>query len=165
MESGVELAMLDLNKLEKVRQCGSKRIARCPACAEVGGDRKGEHLFIREDGRFGCVQFPGPDGNQHRKRIFELAGIRDKKSVRTTKTRVNNGEWPTLDEAIVNIECRLRMRATRRDWYYDREGNEHFIIVRFEGEKGKDFRPFHRNGSGWIMKDPQENYHCFVCRN
>ncbi len=154
MESGVELAMLDLNKLEKVRQCGSKRIARCPACAEVGGDRKGEHLFIREDGRFGCVQFPGPDGNQHRKRIFELAGIRDKKSVRTTKTRVNNGEWPTLDEAIVNIECRLRMRATRRDWYYDREGNEHFIIVRFEGEKGKDFRPFHRNGSGWIMKDP-----------
>ena len=144
MESGVELPMLDLNKLEKVRRCGRKHVARCPACAEAGGDQKGEHLFIREDGRYGCVQFPGPDGKQHRKRIFELAGIPDKTS----------REWPTVDDAIADMERQLRMRATRRDWYQNRKGNEHFVIVRFEGETKKDFRPFHRNSSSWVMKDP-----------
>ena len=141
--------MLDLNKLEKVHRYGRRHIARCPACAEGGGDRKGEHLFIGKDGRFGCVQFPGPDGTQHRKRIFELVGIRDKKPVRNT-----NGAWPTLDEAIANMERRLGMRATRRDPYHDREGSEHFVVVRFDGANGKDFRPFHRNSSTWVMKDP-----------
>ena len=144
MESGVELPMLDLNKLEKVRRRGRKYIARCPACAEAGGDRKGEHLFFGEDGRFGCVQFPGPDGKQHRKRIFELAGIPEK----TLR------EWPTVDDAIADMERRLRMHATRRDWYHNHEGNNHFVIVRFEGKTRKDFRPFHRNSSGWVMKDP-----------
>jgi Family of unknown function (DUF5906) len=153
MESGFELPMLDLNKLEKVRQCGRKRIARCPACAEAGGDRKGEHLFILEDGRFGCVQFRGPDGKQHRKRIFELARMRDKKPGRNTNGQ-HNGEWPTLDQAIANAEHRLRMHATRRDWYHDCDGNKHFIIVRFDGPQGKAYRPFHQNSSGWIMKDP-----------
>ena len=32
--------------------------------------------------------------------------------------------------------------------------NEHFVVVRFDGADKKDFRPFSRNGSGWIVKDP-----------
>src|SRR5438309_687583 len=62
----------------------------------------------------------------------------------------------TLEDAIVNTERRLNMRATRRDWYHDRKGNEHFLIVRFDGDNTKDFRPFCRNGSGWIAKDPPD---------
>ena len=73
---------LDLPKLENVRHHGTKVIARCPACAEAGNDRKGEHLFIESGGRFGCVVFPGTDGCQHRQRIFEMTGI---------KTGVPNG--------------------------------------------------------------------------
>ena len=46
------------------------------------------------------------------------------------------------------------MRVTRRDWYHDRNGNEHFVVVRFDGDNTKNFRPFYRNGSGWIAKDP-----------
>jgi hypothetical protein len=46
------------------------------------------------------------------------------------------------------------MQATRRDWYHDRNGKEHFVVVRFDGADKKDFRPFSRNGSGWIVKDP-----------
>ena len=46
------------------------------------------------------------------------------------------------------------MRATRRDWYHDRNGNEHFVVVRFDDAGEKQFRPFCRNGSGWIVKDP-----------
>lgn len=73
---------LDLNKLERVRRRGSNIIARCPACAEAGGDRKAEHLFINGQDKFGCVLFPGDEGQAHRKRIFELAGVMDKQTHR-----------------------------------------------------------------------------------
>ena len=66
---------LDAAKLEKVRELAGGIVqARCPACAEGGGDRKGEHLRIYPDGRYGCCVHP-KDG-QHRKRIFALAGAR-----------------------------------------------------------------------------------------
>ena len=68
---------LDLSRLEKVKRRGSNTIARCPACAESGGDRKGEHLLINDAGQFGCVLFPGQSGQQHRQRIFELAGVKN----------------------------------------------------------------------------------------
>ena len=44
---------LDTAKLEKVRELAGGIVqARCPACAEGGGDRKGEHLRIYPDGRY-----------------------------------------------------------------------------------------------------------------
>ncbi len=67
---------LDITKLAKIKHRGTFRIARCPACAEDGGDNKGEHLFINDEGRFGCVLFPGEEGELHRKRIFELVGLK-----------------------------------------------------------------------------------------
>lgn len=72
---------LDLNKLEKVVELadGAKR-ARCPACAESGQDRKGEHLRIYPDGRFGCCVHAGD--REHRQRIFALAGRRERQSIR-----------------------------------------------------------------------------------
>jgi hypothetical protein len=64
---------LDLKKLEKVRELANGVAqARCPACGESGGDRKGEHLRIYPDGRYGCCVYPRDA--QHRKRIFALAG-------------------------------------------------------------------------------------------
>ncbi|MDP3763564.1 MAG: hypothetical protein Q8Q92_02850 [bacterium] len=68
---------LDLSKLEKVKHRGSNTIARCPACAKAGGDRKGEHLLITNADQFGCVLFPGQNGQQHRQRIFELTGVKE----------------------------------------------------------------------------------------
>jgi hypothetical protein len=66
---------LDAAKLEKARELAGGIVqARCPACAEGGGDRKGEHLRVYPDGRYGCCVHP-KDG-EHRKRIFALAGIR-----------------------------------------------------------------------------------------
>lgn len=72
---------LDLNKLEKVVELadGAKR-ARCPACAEAGQDRKGEHLRIYPDGKFGCCVHAG--NREHRQRIFALAGSRERQSIR-----------------------------------------------------------------------------------
>ena len=66
---------LDTAKLEKVRELAGGIVqARCPACAESGGDRKGEHLRVFPDGRYGCCVHPKDNG--HRKRIFALAGVR-----------------------------------------------------------------------------------------
>lgn len=66
-----------LCELENVKKKGNSIVARCPACAEMGNDRKGNHLFINGKGQFSCVVNPGMDGKQHRKRIFELVGIKD----------------------------------------------------------------------------------------
>jgi hypothetical protein len=64
---------LDINKLEKVRKLANGVMqARCPACAEGGSDKTGEHLRIYADGRYGCCVHP--KDTQHRKRIFALAG-------------------------------------------------------------------------------------------
>ena len=66
---------LDTAKLEKARELAGGIVqARCPACAEGGGDRKGEHLRVYPDGRYGCCVHPKDSG--HRKRIFALAGER-----------------------------------------------------------------------------------------
>src|SRR5262245_27530414 len=70
---------LDISNLENVRVRGDKTTARCPACAEVGHDQNGEHLFINANGRFGCVVYPGNsiEAKGHRKRIFALSGDRE----------------------------------------------------------------------------------------
>ena len=71
---------LDLNKLEHLLElAGGAKQARCPACAESGQDRKGEHLRIYPDGRFGCCVYP--KDHEHRKRIFALAGERGRRAI------------------------------------------------------------------------------------
>ena len=84
---------LDLSRLEKPRISGGKTIARCPACAETGNDTGADHLFINSDGKFGCVLYQSTDGTEHRKRIFELAGIADVKPPRDKST------WTALASA------------------------------------------------------------------
>lgn len=67
------MSSINISKLERVhRQPSGKVIARCPACAEVEGDRTGNHLVVFPDGKFGCVAHAGD--SEHRRRIFALAG-------------------------------------------------------------------------------------------
>lgn len=68
---------IDLSQLQNVRRNGNKTIAQCPACAEMGQDKKGNHLVISGDGKFACVMFQGASGHEHRKRMFRLVGIRE----------------------------------------------------------------------------------------
>ena len=64
--------------------------------------------------------------------------------------------FATLNEAVGFMVRKLRMLSTRHDWYHDKNGNEHFVMVRFDGGGTKEFRPFHENGDGrWIIGDPQ----------
>ena len=66
--------MLDLSKLEKVRELpGGRVIARCPACAEADRDHKGDHLTIWPDDRYACAANQGD--HEHYRRIHALAGV------------------------------------------------------------------------------------------
>lgn len=66
---------LDRARLEKVRELpGGMMQARCPACAEDGNDRKGEHLRIFANGSYGCCVHP--KDKVHNRRIFALAGCK-----------------------------------------------------------------------------------------
>jgi len=68
--------MLDLAKLENVRQSAGKITARCPACHEADGDRAGNHLACwPESGKFACAAHAGDKA--HRRRIWQLAGLPD----------------------------------------------------------------------------------------
>src|SRR3954471_10944743 len=81
---------LDRTKLQKVRELASGGLqAQCPACAEAGQDRKGEHLRISPEGKFGCCVFPGD--REHRKRIFALAGERGPKTIKVRGASVRVG--------------------------------------------------------------------------
>jgi hypothetical protein len=74
-------ASLDINKLVRVKKNPDKTIAQCPACAEEGRDRKGDHLVLFPNERFGCVI---NRSKEHRDRIIHLAGAR---STRTSPPR------------------------------------------------------------------------------
>ena len=63
---------LELARLEKVRQRGSKTIARCPACAEMERDKTGDHLVVFPSGLFACAAHQGD--REHARRILQLAG-------------------------------------------------------------------------------------------
>ena len=96
---------LNLSKLEGVRCHGKKTIARCPACAKAGKNRKVEHLFVDENGRFGCVVYPGnsPEAKAHRKQIFALCGIRE---IQPLIVKKDASHSPKQSEYI--IRCRRK---------------------------------------------------------
>jgi hypothetical protein len=135
---------LDLAKLANVRSANGKTVARCPACAEAGDDNKGEHLVIHRNDSFACVMYAGEDGKAHRRRIFELAGIKDAETQR----------WKTLDDAANDLSRKLRLGVTRKDVYRDIHDNDIFAIIRFDDDTTKAYRPFHYTPTGWAMGDP-----------
>ena len=79
---------LDVRQLEKMCELAGGIVqARCPACAESGGDRSCQHLRVYPDGRFGCCVHP--KDREHRQRIFALAGD---KATRSFTVKVTHGK-------------------------------------------------------------------------
>jgi hypothetical protein len=72
-----------------------------------------------------------------------------------SKSKSEKLSFETLDKAVGFMVRKLKMLSGRRDWYHDENGNEHFVMVRFDGKKKKDFRPFHQNADRlWLIGDP-----------
>ena len=161
---------LDRSKLQMVRELGNGGWrARCPACAESGQDRKGEHLRISPDGKFGCCVFPGD--HEHRKRIFALAGesqrllpsgpkeIRVKVAEAKTaapvqldllgrlneKWRVKSEEWGT-EEAVVEIGTLGTCFSDPRAYADKAVKGDLYIGELIEFEKGVPGVPEKRDG-------------------
>ena len=87
---------LDRRKLQKLRELGNGSCqAQCPACAEAGQDRKGEHLRISPEGKFGCCVFPGD--REHRRRIFTLAGDHGPKAIKVRVAAAKTAASVQLD--------------------------------------------------------------------
>jgi len=87
---------LDRSKLQKLRELGNGSCqAQCPACAEAGQDRTGEHLRISPEGKFGCCVFPGD--REHRRRVFALAGDHGPKAIRVRVAATKTAPSVQLD--------------------------------------------------------------------
>jgi hypothetical protein len=63
---------IDVTRLTCIFQKEGKTVARCPACAERGGDTKGNNLVVFKDGKFGCAAYPSD--RAHNRAILKLAG-------------------------------------------------------------------------------------------
>ena len=146
---------LDLSRLEKVRRRGSNTIARCPACAEAGNDRKGEHLFINAKGQFGCVLYPGADGSTHRQRIFELVGIKDMSGTgfEVRKPQAGTTEVSVIQKDVLGRLGRFTQTHARKNFEPPRSEDEYIVkgdthrpvpsVPEFEEEYvDDDLRPF-----------------------
>lgn len=68
---GRRIPILDIEKLNHVLEKSGKITAQCPACAEDGHDRNGDHLVIYPSGKFGCIKIRD---SGHRRRIKQLVG-------------------------------------------------------------------------------------------
>jgi hypothetical protein len=148
---------LDISRLENVKPHGSKTRARCPACAENGGDASGDHLSISADGRFGCVRYPGTEGAEHRRRIFALAGTGagasvavqsrpDDSKLKSATHGPSSPDAATLFNAVANSDKRLVGR-----WpYHDAAGRVLFEVGRYElPEDKKTYLPVRCDADGW----------------
>jgi hypothetical protein len=127
---------LDLSRLEKHRPSGGKTIARCPACAETGGDSAADHLFINSDGKFGCVLYQSTEGIDHRKRIFELAGNAE------SKPSAEKPTWNALPSAPESAPFpslnHYKHGTPSAHWIYlTPEGRIAGIVARFDLADGK----------------------------
>jgi hypothetical protein len=146
---------LDLARLENVKPHGSKTSARCPACAEEGGDKTGDNLAIFSDGKFACIKYQGPDGDAHRQRIFAIAGTG---ATRATQSKPDDSKLkpaaPTgpacQDAAAVFAGLANKAGELVARWEYrDAAGQVVFEVARFEGADGKTYRPARRDADGW----------------
>ena len=92
--------MLDLNRLEKVKERGDKVTAACPVCRADGRDKKGVHLYYNQSSeRFGCIAHQADES--HNKAIWAHAGI--------TKelTDEEKAEWRRRKDEENARQCKL----------------------------------------------------------
>jgi hypothetical protein len=148
--------MLDISRLENVRPSGQNLTALCPACSEEGSDSSGDHLFISDGGRGGyaCIKYRGPDGAAHRKRIFQLAGLRTR-----TQTPIASSLSPVTPKVLTAVrlsdlralnEQEMAQISRLRGWPHH-EGLKHLTArgLLWFGMVLDD----HRHWPAWVITD------------
>jgi len=91
---------LNLTKLEKVVEKSDGEVeARCPACAEQGSDKTGNHLIVYPNGSFGCVANPGD--KEHNKAILRHAGSGFATVPEFPRLKINRFHSPPVQTILV----------------------------------------------------------------
>lgn len=111
--------MLDVSKLENVKERKGGTVARCPACFENGEDKTGDHLMVYANGKFGCIAFAGRAGVDHRKRIHALVGINEAGKFEAITPKSAPRQKPARPLPVLRAPSadELRQIATGRGWH------------------------------------------------
>jgi len=120
---------IDLSKLESVRTSGNKTIARCPACAEMGQDRKGYHLVVSNDGKFACVIFRGESGHDHRKHIFRLVGPKETPKTTVSVKRASQASHDAPEIIMDDVLGRIGRAFLSRPKKQDSKASDAFVTT------------------------------------
>ncbi len=140
-----------LDRLDGVRDVGQRNwSARCPAHDDVTPSLS---VSVGDDGRVLLHCHAGCDA----KAIVEALGLTlpdlfpDPPKNRGGR---NTPTWDTPDAAISAAE-RRNGRCVGRWSYLNVEGNEVFVVARFERKGRKTYRPLHFDGTGWRYGSPR----------
>lgn len=172
---------LNIALLNNVHQQGNKTITECPICAKTGGDKTADHLVIYDNGEYGCINYPGPTGVEHRREIFAFCGIKEppitstprpapakKQQTRQKKTH------PDADSAAraalweVNQKHKAQgivFHEVKRWPYQNAAGEIYAYMIRFEPDgdpASKTFRPIHKTAGGWQTGDPPGKWQLYM---
>jgi hypothetical protein len=100
------MSRLEIGRLVNARRKEPNAwIAQCPACVESGGDSKGEHLFVHDDGGFECVACSGD--KEHRSRILQLIGTENPQFQISVRTRESSPPFLLASPEILKINLPL----------------------------------------------------------
>jgi DNA primase len=131
------------------KRSGNNWMMKCPA-----HDDRSASLSIRE-GNGGCVLLHCFAGctldailsalELSKRDLFpdEMRKFASTTNSQQSKSESKRRTFSTLDYAIACERLRLlnllgpNVRETRRDWYHDAEGNDRFVVVRFDSDEKK----------------------------
>jgi hypothetical protein len=149
-------AALDISRLEKVRESNGKTTAACPVCRAAGSDKAGDHLVIMQDGKYGCLMHPGNAGAKHRKQIFAMVGVVEKKSAPFQQSKKPVRIFPTAEAAVRG--CTPQGATFEAVYLY-----QTFAAVgRYRVPGDKEIRQFHPEGAGWAAGGPSGKWPLFL---
>ena len=121
---------LDFSKLDNVKRLAGGGVqARCPACSENGGDKKGNHLRIMPNGAYGCAIHKGD--KVHNQLIWRLVGQKE-------GAEVSEGFDFAKVEMVPKIEIEeiypdsILENLIRNDDYWIKRGIPSSVLMDFE---------------------------------
>lgn len=131
---------LDIDKLENVQQLGGGRLrSGCPACLANGADPQRIHLFVYQNGSYGCAA--NKKDATHTREIFKLVGIKD--GVPTVSDSEPTFKRPELDIEICFNEKDLDRLLFITDYWNGRGISDKTLEV-FKGGLSSNNKMNHR---------------------
>jgi len=105
--------MRDLSRLKKVKTVGGKIISQCPACEELGADKKGNHLVVFPSEAYHCII---NESKEHLSRVSHLAGWDNEREFTDEEKRAyakNKAEQERKEREAAKINRAIEVKKQR----------------------------------------------------